>query len=124
MIIDWKAAPEGTTHGMTVGLGEMRWYRVGEYVECWSVTIGWTQSFFLTKEEFNDAGLHLYEYGEQSELVMLRLQHEALMEALKFAKSALGECYDVREWPANGDSTCDHAILAADKAIAFVEGTK
>lgn len=89
MAIDWTAAPEGTTHGMTVGRGEVRWYRVGDNVECWSVTIGWTQSFFLTKEEFNDAGLHLYEYGEQSELVMLRLQHEALMEA---ANRAIAEC--------------------------------
>lgn len=72
MVIDWTAAPEGTTHGMTVGGGEVRWYRVGGHVECWSVTIGWTQSFFLNKEEFEAAGLRLYEHGEQSELVMLR----------------------------------------------------
>lgn len=89
MIIDWTAAPEGATHGMAVGGGEVRWYRVGVHVECWSVTIGWTQSFFLTKEEFKDAGLHLYEHGEQSELVMLREQREALLEALKDLKREL-----------------------------------
>ena len=95
MIIDWTAAPEGTTHGMTVGRGEVRWYRVGDNVECWSVTIGWTQSFFLTKEEFNDAGLHLYEYGEQSELMMLREQRDALLAAVNMYETAFEGLFSV-----------------------------
>lgn len=113
MIIDWKAAPEGTTHGMTVGLGEIRWYRVGEYVECWSVTIGWTQSFFLSKEEFEAAGLRLYEHGEQSELVMLREQRDALLDLVKELVDIEGPQPGTAEW--------------GDKAMALitkVEGTK
>ena len=113
MAIDWAAAPEGTTHGMTVGRGEARWYRVGDNVECWSVTIGWTQSFFLTKEEFNDAGLHLYEYGEQSELVMLREQRDALLDLVKELVDIEGPQPGTAEW--------------GDKAMALitkVEGTK
>lgn len=117
MVIDWTAAPEGTTHGMTVGGGEVRWYRVGGHVECWSVTIGWTQSFFLTKDEFKDAGLHLYEHGEQSELVMLREQRDALLAAVNEARDYLG-------------GLCDSGLVllglvcVLDDAITLVEGTK
>ena len=124
MIIDWKAAPEGTTHGMTVGRGEVRWYRVGDNVECWSVTIGWTQSFFLTKEEFNDAGLHLYEYGEQSLLVTLTEQREMLMEALRLARHALTECCNDKELPADRALVFNRAMQSAAHAITMVEGTK
>ncbi|MGL4755847.1 MAG: hypothetical protein ACRCXB_26115 [Aeromonadaceae bacterium] len=125
MIIDWTAAPEGTTHA-TIPNGDPRWYKLeGGKVFCWAITAKeWMPSFFFTVDEIADSGLRLYANGEQSELVMLRLQHEALMEALKSAKYALEDCYDVTEWPANGESTCDHAIRAAEKAIAFVEGTK
>lgn len=117
MIIDWTSAPEGTTHGMTVGRGEVRWYRVGDNVECWSVTIGWTQSFFLTKEEFNDVGLHLYEHGEQSELVMLREQRDALLTAVNEARDYLGGLCD-------GGPVLLGLVCVLDDAIALVEGTK
>lgn len=113
MIIDWTAAPEGTTHCMTVGRGEVRWYRVGDHVECWSVTIGWTQSFFLTREEFRDTGLHLYEYGEQSEMVALREQRDALLDLVKELIDIEGPQPGTAEW--------------GDKAMALitkVEGTK
>lgn len=125
MVIDWTTAPEGTTHA-TIPNGDPRWYKLADgKVFCWAITAKeWMPSFFLTVDEISDSGLRLYANGERSLLVTLVEQREKLMEALKFAKSALEECYDVREWPANGDSTCDHAILAADKAIALVEGTK
>ncbi|MGL4754411.1 MAG: hypothetical protein ACRCXB_18715 [Aeromonadaceae bacterium] len=125
MIIDWTAAPEGTTHA-TIPNGDPRWYKLeGGKVFCWGLTAKeWMPSFFLTVDEIADSGLRLYANGEKSLLVTITEQREMLMEALKFAKHALEECYDVREWPANGDSTCDHAIRAAEKAIAFVEGTK
>lgn len=115
MVIDWTEAPEGATHGMTVGRGEVRWYRVGDNVECWSVTIGWTQSFFLTKEEFNDAGLHLYEYGEQSELVMLREQRDALL-------AILVELVDI-EGPQPGTAAwADRAMALIDKCGGRANG--
>lgn len=89
MIIDWTAAPEGTTHA-TIPNGDPRWYRLDDgKVLCWGLTAKeWMPSFFLTVEEIAETGLRLYANGEQSELVMLRLQHEALMEA---AKRALAE---------------------------------
>jgi len=125
MVIDWTAAPEGTTHA-TINGGEPYWYKLdGSKVMCWSLNLKkWSPSFFLTVEEIADTGLRLYANGEQSLLVALVEQREALMKALKFAKHALEECYDVREWPANGESYCDKAIQAAEEAIAFVEGTK
>lgn len=125
MIIDWTQAPKGTTH-CTINGGEPRWYQetLGG-MNCWNVANAtWFQSFFSSPSDIEDNGLRLYALGEQTELVMLREQRDALLEALKFAKHALEDCYDVREWPANGESTCDHAILAAEKAIALVEGTK
>ena len=125
MVIDWTAAPEGTTHA-TIPSGDPRWYKLeGGKVFCWAITTKeWMPSFFLTVDEIAETGLRLYANGEQSLLVTIIEQHEMLMEALKFAKYALEDCYDVTKWPANGESTCDHAIRAAEKAIAFVEGTK
>lgn len=89
MIIDWAAAPEGTTHATTPN-GDPRWYKLaGGKVLCWATRLGeWAPSFFLTVDEIAETGLRLYANGEQSEMVMLRLQHEALMEA---AKRALAE---------------------------------
>ena len=90
MIIDWTQAPIGTTHA-TINGGEPRWYKLEDgKVFCWGIRIKeWAPSFFLTVDEIAETGLHLYANGEQSEMVMLRLQHEALMEA---AKRAISEC--------------------------------
>lgn len=73
MVIDWTAAPEGTTHA-TIPSGDPRWYKLeGGKVFCWGIRIKeWAPSFFLTVDEIADAGLRLYANGEQSELVMLR----------------------------------------------------
>lgn len=89
MVIDWTAAPEGTTHA-TIPNGDPRWYKLeGGKVFCWGIRIKeWAPSFFLTVDEIAETGMRLYANGEQSELVMLRLQHEALMAA---AKRALAE---------------------------------
>lgn len=88
MVIDWTAAPEGTTHA-TIPNGDPRWYKLeGGKVFCWGIRIReWAPSFFLTVDEIAETGLRLYANGEQSELVMLRLQNEALMEAAKLALS-------------------------------------
>lgn len=73
MVIDWTAAPEGTTHA-TIPNGDPRWYKLeGGKVFCWGIRIKeWAPSFFLTVDEIAEAGLRLYANGEQSELVMLR----------------------------------------------------
>lgn len=119
MIIDWTAAPEGTTHA-TIPNGDPRWYKLeGGKVFCWGIRIKeWAPSFFLTVDEIAETGLRLYANGEQSELVMLREQREMLMEA---AKRALAED--------NRGSSGRLILEAGDeealrKAIAFVEGTK
>lgn len=39
---------------------------------------------------------------------------EKIIEVLKQAKSALSSCYDVVDYPADGDSPQDHAILEID----------
>ena len=89
MVIDWTAAPEGTTHA-TIPSGDPRWYKLeGGKVFCWAITTKeWMPSFFLTVDEIAETGLRLYANGEQSELVMLREQRDALKAA---AKRALAE---------------------------------
>ena len=119
MVIDWTAAPEGTTHA-TIPSGDPRWYKLeGGKVFCWAITTKeWMPSFFLTVDEIADAGLRLYANGEQSELVMLREQREALMEAAKLALCEFNR------------GSSGRLILDADseaalrKAISFVEDTK
>ena len=125
MVIDWAAAPEGTTHA-TIPSGDPRWYKLeGGKVFCWGIRIKeWAPSFFLTVDEITDAGLRLYANGEQSELVMLRLQHEAMMEALKLARYALTECCNDKELPVDGALVFNRAIQSAAHAITMVEGTK
>ena len=90
MIIDWPQAPIGTTHA-TIPSGDPRWYKLeGGKVFCWAITTKeWMPSFFLTVDEITDAGLRLYANGEQSEMVMLREQRDALLEALKDLKREL-----------------------------------
>ena len=80
MVIDWTAAPEGTTHATTPN-GDPRWYKLeGGKVFCWAITTKeWMPSFFLTVDEIADAGLRLYANGEQSEMVMLREQRDSLL---------------------------------------------
>lgn len=104
MIIDWTAAPEGTTHA-TIPNGDPRWYKLdGGKVFCWGIRIKeWAPSFFLTVDEIAETGLRLYANGEQSELVMLRLQHEALMEAAKRALSERNRGSSGRLILENGD---------------------
>ena len=82
MIIDWTAAPEGTTHA-TIPNGDPRWYKLESgKVFCWGTRIKeWAPSFFLTVDEIAEAGLTIYANGEQSELVMLREQRDALLAA-------------------------------------------
>lgn len=129
MIIDWTAAPEGTTHA-TIPNGDPRWYKLADgKVFCWANTAKeWMTSFFLTVDEIEDSGLRLYANGEQSELVMLREQRDTL-------KSALVGLLDDMQLRARLDGdvdsdgcvvlNCGHSVLlSAEKAIAFVEGTK
>ena len=82
MVIDWTAAPEGTTHA-TIPSGDPRWYKLeGGKVFCWAITTKeWMPSFFLTVDEIAEAGLTIYANGEQSELVMLREQRDALLDS-------------------------------------------
>ena len=47
----------------------------------------------------------------------LQSERDELLEMLVFCKSALEHCYDVVEWPANGESQCDLAISKAQKVI-------
>lgn len=129
MVIDWTAAPEGTTHA-TIPNRDPRWYKLeGGKVFCWGIRIKeWAPSFFLTVDEIAETGLRLYANGEQSELVMLREQRDALKSAL------VGLLDDMRlrarlDGDVDSDGcvvlNCGHSVLlAADKAIAFVEGTK
>lgn len=111
MVIDWTAAPEGTTHA-TIPNGDPRWYKLeGGKVFCWGLTAKeWMPSFFLTVDEIADSGLRLYANGEQSELVMLREQVNELAELLRMAT---GEIPQVQSFP----SRCHMALSA-------VEGTK
>lgn len=129
MIIDWTAAPEGTTHA-TIPSGEPRWYQetLGG-MNCWNVANAtWFQSFFSSPSDIEDNGLRLYALGEQTELVMLREQRDALKSAL------VGLLDDMRlRARLDGDVDSDGCVvlncgnsvlLAAEKAIALVEGTK
>lgn len=114
MIIDWTAAPEGTTHA-TIPNGDPRWYKLEDgKVFCWAITAKeWMPSFFLTVDEIAETGLRLYANGEQSELVMLREQRDALLTLTK-------ELVDI-EGPQPGTSAW------GDKAISLIakcEGTK
>ena len=114
MVIDWTAAPEGTTHA-TIPSGDPRWYKLeGGKVFCWAITTKeWMPSFFLTVDEITDAGLRLYANGEQSEMVMLREQRDALLALVK-------ELVDI-EGPQPGTAAW------GDKATALIakcEGTK
>lgn len=113
MVIDWTAAPEGTTHA-TIPSGEPRWYKLDDgKVLCWATNLKeWAPSFFLTVDEIAETGLRLYANGEQSELVMLREQRDALLAA---ANHAMHECVDLI-----GTSAGEELM----QAIAFVEGTK
>jgi len=84
MVIDWTQAPKGTTH-CTINGGEPRWYQetMGG-MNCWNVANAtWFQSFFSSPSDIEDNGLRLYANGEQSELVMLREQRDALLQSLK-----------------------------------------
>ena len=84
MIIDWTAAPEGTTHA-TIPNVDPRWYKLEDgKVFCWAITAKeWAPSFFLTVDEIAETGLRLYANGEQSELVMLREQRDVLLALVK-----------------------------------------
>lgn len=129
MVIDWTAAPEGTTHA-TINGGEPYWYKLdGSKVLCWSMKLKeWAPSFFLTVDEITDAGLRLYANGEQSEMVMLREQRDALKSAL------VGLLDDMRlrariEGDVDSDGcvvlNCGNSVLiAAEKAISLAEGTE
>ena len=125
MVIDWTAAPEGTTHA-TIPSGDPRWYKLeGGKVFCWGIRIKeWAPSFFLTVDEIAETGLRLYANGEQSLLVTLTEQREMLMEALKLARHALTECCNDKELPADGALVFNRAIQSAAHAITKVEGTK
>ena len=114
MVIDWTAAPEGTTHA-TIPNGDPRWYKLeGGKVFCWGIRIKeWAPSFFLTVDEIAETGLRLYANGEQSELVMLREQRDSLLSLVK-------ELLDI-EGPQPGTAAW------GDKATALIakcEGTK
>ena len=114
MVIDWTAAPEGTTHA-TIPSGDPRWYKLeGGKVFCWAITTKeWMPSFFLTVDEITDAGLRLYANGEQSEMVMLLEQRDSLLSLVKELVDIEGSQPGTAEW--------------SDKAMALIskcEGTK
>lgn len=116
MIINWDLAPEGTTHA-TINGGEPYWYKLDESkVMCWSLKLKeWSPSFFLTVEEIAETGLRLYANGEQSELVMLREQRDALISALSEVLSLFGRSQGVDEEDA-------HAIIRdAMKALRIAK---
>lgn len=96
MIIDWTAAPEGTTHA-TIPNGDPRWYKLEDgKVFCWGLTAKeWMPSFFLTVDEIAETGLRLYANGEQSELVMLREQRDALLAAVNMYETAFEGLFSV-----------------------------
>lgn len=135
MAIDWTAAPEGTTHA-TIPNGDPRWYKLeGGKVFCWGIRIKeWAPSFFLTVDEIAEAGLTIYANGEQSELVMLREQRDALLAAAKELKAGYirmlessidrfryigGDCVGIDVMVAK-----DIELIAIDKVISLVEGHK
>ena len=107
-MIDWTAAPEGTTHA-TINGGDPYWYKLdGSKVLCWSMKLKeWAPSFFLTVDEITDAGLRLYANGEQSELVMLREQRDVLLALVKELVDIEGPQPGTAEW--------------ADKAMALID---
>jgi len=131
MVIDWTAAPEGTTHATTPN-GDPRWYKLeGGKVLCWATRLNeWAPSFFLTVDEIADTGLRLYANGEQSELVILREQRDALMAAATIAHN--GGLARISEGEAmvllrkitapywSRETKIQHVL----EAIALVEGTK
>ena len=125
MIIDWTAAPEGTTHA-TIPNGDPRWYKLADgKVLCWGLTAKeWMPSFFLTVDEIAETGLRLYANGEQSLLVTLTEQREMLIQALKLARYALTECCNDKELPADRALVFNRAIQSAAHAITMVEGAK
>ena len=95
-MIDWTAAPEGTTH-CTINGGEPFWYKLDAgKVLCWGLTAKeWMPSFFLTVDEIAETGLRLYANGEQSELVMLREQRDALLAAVSMYETAFEGLFSV-----------------------------
>ena len=118
MVIDWAEAPEGTTHAI-IPNGYPHWYKLADgKVFCWGLTAKeWMPSFFLTVDEIADTGLRLYANGEQSELVMLREQRDALLAVIK---QALADCETESSY---GGKVC----VATDdfrRVIALVEDTK
>ena len=114
MVIDWTAAPEGTTHA-TIPSGDPRWYKLeGGKVFCWGIRIKeWAPSFFLTVDEIAETGLRLYANGEQSEMVMLREQRDSLLSMVK-------ELVDI-EGPQPGDAAWGGRAISL---IAKCEDTK
>ena len=96
MVIDWTEAPEGTTHA-TINGAEPYWYKLdGSKVLCWSTKLKeWAPSFFLTVDEIAETGLRLYANGEQSELVMLREQRDALLAAVNMYETAFEGLFSV-----------------------------
>lgn len=113
MVIDWTAAPEGTTHA-TINGGEPYWYKLEDgKVLCWGhKSKEWMPSFFLAVDEIAETGLRLYANGEQSEMVMLREQVKELAELLRMAT---GEIPQAQSFP----SRCHRALSALG-----LEGTK
>lgn len=116
MVIDWTAAPEGTTHA-TIPNRDPRWYKLADgNVLCWATRLGeWSPSFFLTVDEIAETGLRLYANGEQSELVMLREQRDVLL-------AILVELVDI-EGPQPGTAAwADSAMALIDKCGGRANG--
>ena len=120
MVIDWTAAPEGTTH-CTINGGEPFWYKLDAgKVLCWGLTAKeWMPSFFLTVDEIAETGLRLYANGEQSEMVMLREQRDALCSCLNDMIGA---------WASQNDDAMAALMVSAahmvDNTGPGLEGTK
>lgn len=131
MVIDWTAAPEGTTHA-TIPNGDPRWYKLeGGKVFCWGIRIKeWAPSFFLSVDEIAETGLRLYANGEQSELVMLREQRDALLQSLKDLRQELIVTLQENDIDPNFylaialSGSGRKAFVEAGQLITMVEGTK
>ena len=131
MIIDWTAAPEGTTHA-TIPNGDPRWYKLEDgKVFCWAITAKeWMPSFFLTVDEIAETGLRLHANGEQSELVMLREQRDALLQSLKDLRQELMMTLQENDIDPNFylaiamSSNGRKAFVDAGQLITKVEGAK
>lgn len=93
--------------------------------------IEWSETYALGRYDGYIAGAtaeneraqgELHETKQQADnlrnaYVELGRKAQVLADALEECRHALSMCYNVVDWPADGDTQQDRAILAADKAL-------